>query len=453
MKTLIKDATVLTVNGQSEVLEKGSVFIDGETIRAVGGTDQVLAVCPSPDKTIDGQGKIVAPGFISTHNHLGYTFFRGLSEEVGLRSVTGMYFPMGTVATRAERQAVGSLTCAELLQSGVTTIVEMEEEADVFADFIEKIGIRAEIGVMIHDADVDLMARGTFRYDAGLRDAQLRQAIELAEQWHGKAGGRIRAMMTPNMTISSSPELLRACRSEADRRGLRLSMHLGWGPEEVGIIEDLHGVTPFEYARDHGMMAEDTIMAHCLYTNEADQAVLGHSQTCIAHCPLMNSVRGHIAPIQTYLANGNTVGLGIDNMFSDHFDVVRSALLMARVRADDPLAMMAHDALHLATMGGARSIGLDKELGSLEPGKRADLMILNTRTFGLVPLLDPVASLVYHAHSKDVETVLVNGEVVVDDGVVLRFDDSSLIADAESASAEAWARFEHKYGARLAPSS
>jgi cytosine/adenosine deaminase-related metal-dependent hydrolase len=281
--------------------------------------------------------------------------------------------------------------------------------------------------------------------------AQLAQATEFAESWHGRADGRIQVMMTPNMTICSSPELLQASRREADKRGLRLSTHLGWGPAEVEIVGRLHGVTPYEYLRDNGMLAEDTVVAHCYVANDADTKVLAHSGACVSHCPLMNSVRGHIAPVQKFQAAGLTVSLGIDNMFADHFEVVRAAVTMARIKAQDPQAIMAKDALHLATMGGAKAVGRERDLGSIEPGKIADMMILNFRGFGLRPTLDPVQNLVYHGHSKDVETVLVDGKIVVDGGELVNADAGGLLDDAESSAQEAWGRFVHKYGDIIAP--
>jgi len=303
---------------------------------------------------------------------------------------------------------------------------------------------------MIQDADVDAMVKGEYRFDAQLREAQLRQATEFAEDWHGRAEGRISVMMTPNMTIVASPELLRACRDEADRRGLRLSTHLGWGPEEIEIIDRLHGVSPYVYLRDNGFMAPDTILAHCYVAGEDDIELLARSGACVSHCPLMNAVRGHIAPLQRFQARDITVSLGIDNMFADHFEVVRAAVLMARIKAENPQAILAKDALRLATMGGAKALGLDKEIGSIEPGKRADLMVLNYRGFGLRPTLDAVQNLVYHAHAKDVETVLVDGQVVVEDGALCHADGAALVDEAESAAQEAWGRFVAKYGDTIA---
>jgi cytosine/adenosine deaminase-related metal-dependent hydrolase len=129
-----------------------------------------------------------------------------------------------------------------------------------------------------------------------MRERELKRAVEFAETWHGRAGGRIQALITPNLTITSSPDLLKSCRREADRLGLRLSMHLGWGDDEFRIIRDLHGVSPYAYARDTGMLGEDTVMAHCYVTTDEDTGLLARSGACVSHCPLMNAVRGHIAP-------------------------------------------------------------------------------------------------------------------------------------------------------------
>ena len=218
MGLLVTNATVLTVDADDRVIDDGAVLVEDGRIAAVGPSAEVEATHAGAARVIDGTGKVVLPGFVSTHNHVGYTFFRGRAEDAGLGCVTGQYFPMATVASREERLAVGSLTYAELLKSGVTTTLEMEEEADVFAPFVESLGVRSFMGIMTHDVDVDAMAKDEYRYDAALREAQLRQAVEFAQDWHGRADGRIRVMMTPNMTISSSPELLRSSR-QASRTG------------------------------------------------------------------------------------------------------------------------------------------------------------------------------------------------------------------------------------------
>ena len=426
MSILIRDATVLTVDSRRRILDPGAVYVEGARIVDVGPSDEVVRRHPTAARVLDGRRKVVIPGFVSAHNHVGYTLFRGRAEDAGLGCVTGQYFPMTTVVTRPERLAVGSLTYAELLRSGVTTVLEMEEDADVYAPFVERLGIRSLMGVMTLDTEVDGLRHDRYRYDPALRQAQLRQAVEFAEAWHGKADGRISAIMAPNMTISSSPELLRESRAAADRLGLRLSIHLGWGPSESAAIRRLHGMSSFEYARAHGLMAPDVVAAHCYVVDDADIALLAETRTAVAHCPLMNAVRGHIAPVAELRRRGVTVGLGIDNMFADYFDVVRACVLMARIRAHDAVTMLTPEALELATLGGARALGLDREIGSIEAGKRADLVVLDYRAFGLTPTLDPVQNLVYHGHAKDVETVLVDGRVVVDERRLVHVDGLAL---------------------------
>ncbi len=188
MSLLIRNATVLTVDAGDRVIEDGAVYVEDGRIAAVGPSAGIESAHAGATRVIDGAGKVVLPGFVSTHNHVGNTFFRGRAEDLGLGCVTGQYFPMATVATREERLAVGSLTYAELLTSGVTTTFEMEEEADVFAPFVASLGVRSIIGIMTCDADVDAMAKDEYRYDGALREAQLRQAIDFAHDWHGGAG-------------------------------------------------------------------------------------------------------------------------------------------------------------------------------------------------------------------------------------------------------------------------
>jgi 5-methylthioadenosine/S-adenosylhomocysteine deaminase len=447
---LVRDATVVTVDSQARIHDPGAVYVEGARIVDVGPSDEVARRHPGAARTIDGRRKVVIPGLISTHNHVGYTLFRGRAEDVGLGCVTGQYFPMTTVVTREERLAVGSLTYAELLRGGVTTVLEMEEDADVYAPFVERLGIRSAMGIMTLDVDVEGLRHDRYQYDPELRDAQLRQATRFADEWHGRGDGRITVLMTPNMTISSSPELLRATRASADRRGLRLSIHLGWGESEVAATRRLHGMSPFEYAHAHGLLAPDVVAAHCYVVGDSDIALLARTGARVAHCPLMNAVRGHIAPAGELLRRGVTVGLGIDNMFADYFDVLRACVLVARIRGHDATTMLSPQALTLATMGGATALGLEREIGSIEAGKRADLVVLDYRAFGLTPTLDPVQNLVYHAHARDVETVLVDGRVVVDGGRLVFADAPALVDAAQDAAEAAWRRFVARYGGIMA---
>jgi cytosine/adenosine deaminase-related metal-dependent hydrolase len=446
MSLLIHDATVITVDPTRRVLAPGAVYVEGTRIADVGPSDEVRARHQRADRVVDGRRKVVVPGFVSSHTHVGYTVFRGRAEDAGLGCVTRQYFPMATVLSREERLAIGALTYAELLRSGVTTVLEMEEDADVYAPFVADLGIRSAMGVMIHDADIDALCRGEYRFDPKIGEAQLRQAVEFAERWHGAADGRITALMTPNMTLSSSPAQLRAARQAAERLGLRLSVHLGWGAAEGAATRKLYGKGPARLLVDEGFLGRDVVAAHCYHLEPEDLELVVRSGAAVAHCPLMNAVRGHIAPAQDLRQRGVTVSLGIDNMFADFFEVLRLCVLVARIRGRDAVTMPSMDAVELATRGGARALGLEAEIGSIEAGKRADLAVLDYRAFGLTPTLDPVQNLVYHAHARDVEMVLVNGRVVVEGGQVLTVDASRLVDRAQDAAVAAWGRFVAKYG-------
>lgn len=450
MTVLIRDATVLTVDKGFTIHDPGAVFVADGRIADVGPSADVLGRHPEAETMIDGRGKVVLPGFVSAHNHLGYSVFRGRSEDIGYSCVTGQYFPMGLVMSREERRAIGSLTLAELLRGGVTTVAEMEEEADIFAPVVESMGGRALIGVMIHDTDVERMVKGEYVFDEGLRARQLDQAVRFAEQWHGGADGRIGAWMTANMTISSSPELLQGLREAADRLGLRLSIHLGWGQAEVDMVKASHGMHPFDYVERNGFLASDVVCAHCYHVGEEEVDRLAGAGAHVAHCPLMNSFRGTIAPTLDYLEKGVSLGLGIDNYFSDNYDVVRAAIQVARIRAGHPEVMQAPEALTLATIGSARVLGIDDKVGSLEAGKRADIQIVDMRRFGLTPVNDALRTLVYHAHGKDVDTVMVDGRILVEGGRLKTADEGALVAGAGAAAEAAWGRFVARFGGHVA---
>lgn len=453
MSLLITGAIVVTGDSAATVHDPGAVLIDeAGRIADVGLSDVLEARYPNPTRRLDASGKIVAPGLISAHTHLGYTVFRGQSEDVGLKCVTGQYHPMAEILSREERRALGALTFLELLKSGCTTVVDIEEDADVLAPFAETLGIRAAMGIQVQDIPPAAILDGSYSADPAMRARQNEQAIRLAEEWHGAAGGRITALMAPNLTISSSPEQLRELRRAADRIGCRVTLHLGWGPIENGIIERLYGQRSFEYARDNGMLGPDVIATHCYVVEDRDLDLLAESGAHMAHCPFMNAFRGHIAPVADLRARGVNVGLGIDNYFADFFEVLRAAVTMARIRAEDATVLVARDALEMATLGGARALGLADEVGSLEPGKKADLMILDGQRTGLAPVQNPIPALVYHASPQHVEAVMVEGRFLVEAGAVLPVDEAAVIDEANRAAKAAWGRFVARYGGTLAES-
>ncbi|WP_425404442.1 amidohydrolase family protein [Hwanghaeella sp.] len=449
MNTMITGATVITVDGKGTIHQPGAVVVRGDRITDIGPSAEVEARNPDVGKRIDGRGRIVMPGFVSVHNHLGYSVFRGRAEDIGHDAVLGLYVPMSTILTREERSLLAALSTAELLRGGVTTVLQMEEDADVSAAFVEEIGMRAALGIMASDIDVAALSQGRMVLDERIRAQQVEQSIGFAEQVHGRGNGRLTAVMAANTASTSSPELLRALRDAADRLNVPVSMHMGIG--EAPDVRALHGgAGVFEFCRDNGFLDERAIAVHCYQLGEGDIDTLAQSGAALAHCPLMNQFRGAIAPAETMRENGVRVGLGIDNYFSDHFEVIRARIAVARIRANDPSVVPSMDALADATIRSAEVMGMADEIGSLEVGKKADLQIIDARRYGLAPLNDPVRTLVYHGHGKDIETVMIDGRTVVEDGRVTGIDEEDLILQAAQAGASAWDRFKTRHGAYVA---
>ena len=358
MSLLITNATVLTVDAEDRVINDGAVYVEDGRIAAVGPSAEIEAAHAGAARVIDGTGKVVLPGFISTHNHVGYTFFRGRAEDMGLGCVTGQYFPMATVASREERLAVGSLTYAELLKSGVTTTLEMEEEADVFAPFVESLGVRSFMGVMTYDVDVDAMAKDEYRYDATLRETQLRQAIDFAQSL-ARRGRRAHS----GDDDPEHDDLLLAGAAAREPRGRGPDGPAHEHPPRVGRVRGRGHATPPRSelvrvrARHRGCSPPTRCARTATSSDDSDIDVLAASKATVAHCPLMNAVRGHIAPVVEYRSRGIPVSLGIDNMFADHFEVLRACVNVARIKTGNPTVMQSPDALRLATMGGAEALG------------------------------------------------------------------------------------------------
>jgi 5-methylthioadenosine/S-adenosylhomocysteine deaminase len=441
MRTLIADAVVVTNDDDGTVLLDGAVVVDGARIVEVGPSAALRARHENPDRTIDGRGRLVMPGLVCTHAHVGYALFRGRVEDGGRETFLTQLVPMAGIMSAAERLAIGSLGYLELLRGGVTTIVE---DADVFADFAAQLGVRSFIGVMVQDVEPARVLDGTFATSPAMCRAQLAQAIGFAESLRGETG-RLRPLLMANSTMTSSPELLRGLRHAADRLGVPLSIHIGIGAGESDVTARLHGKSPFAYANDHGLLGPDVLAAHCFHVTDADIDILAETGTSIAHCPQMNSVRGLIAPAQTFRERGLNVTLGIDNYFADFFEVLRSAVIVARIKGEDGTAMRPSTVLRMATVDGTRALGLS-DIGTIAAGAKAHLVLLDCRYPGLTPLLDPVPSVVYHAHMGNVDTVMVDGEILVAGGKACRVEEGALLDEAQRCAEAAWARFVDRYG-------
>lgn len=447
--TLITGGIVVCGDDAGTVITDGAVLVDGNCVADVGDTAAVATRHPAPDRILDAAGKIVAPGFVSSHNHLGFVLFRGMAEDVGATPTPTMFLPMRALVTTHERIVFARLGVLELLRGGVTTILAMEEDATAIAPVLVESGMRARIALMTNDVDVPSLLEGKTAFDPNLTRHALRQSEELIVQWPGGASERIGAMIGANMMLSCSDALLRGLGELAARHGVGVTCHVGLGNYEVELSHALYGKGPFALLRDVGFLESDCVAAHCHHVADDDLAILRKAKAAVAHCPVLSALRGAAAPVQRMIDEGLSVALGLDNYFADCFDAMRMYVSVARMRERDATLFRSRDALRAATLDAARALHMDDQIGSIEIGKKADIQLIDVTRPGIVPIIDPVGTLVYHAHAGDVSTVLIDGVVVLLDGRVIPIDEPTALEEGQRLGALAWHRFAAHYPEKL----
>src|SRR5881396_332754 len=398
----ILDADVLVENGRIKSvgkLERGKVGTNKATI-------------------LDCSGLIILPGLIQAHIHLCQTLFRGLADDLSLEAwLAKRIWPLEAAHTEASIHASAMLGAAELLLGGTTAILDMETVRHTGAAFeaLEAIGIRATAGKCLMDSPTS---------PASLRestDAALTESADLCAKWHGAAGGRLRYCFAPRFAPSCTGPLLRAVSDLAERTGATIHTHAAETPLELDTVRRETGHDEIAYLDSVGISGPRAALAHCVWVDKDDIAVLARQRTNIVHCPSANLKLGSgIAPIPEILAAGCRVGIGADgapcNNRLDAFAEMRLAALIQKPRLG-PDALPAVQVLELATLGGARALGLEAEIGSIEVGKCADLIVLDLAGPHAQPeAADLVSRIVYSARASDVRHVIVDGNVVVKDG-------------------------------------
>jgi len=391
----------------------GDVVIAGDRIQAVGRSDGRAG-----GKTIDCTGLVIIPGLIQAHIHLCQTLFRGLADDLALEDwLAKRIWPLEAAHTADSIYWSAMLGAAELLLGGTTAILDMETVRHTGAAFeaLEGIGLRATAGKCLMDAP---------SAPAGLREATgnaLQEAADLCEKWHGAANGRLRYCFAPRFAPSCTGPLLRAVSDLAERHGAMIHTHAAETPAELEIVRRETGDDELSYLDSVGISGPRAALAHCVWVDGDGIQRLARQQTNVVHCPSSNLKLGSgLAPIPEMLAAGCRVAIGADgapcNNRLDAFTEMRLAALVQKPRLG-PDAMPAAQVLHLATLGGARALGLEQEIGSIEAGKKADLAVLDLSGPHVQPeSADLVSRIVYSARASDVRHVIVDGKVVVKDG-------------------------------------
>lgn len=414
--------------------------VDGDVAIRDGRIVGVGRVADEPfDRVIDCGGDYVLPGLIQTHIHLCQTLFRGYADDMPLMQwLRTRVWPMEAAHTAATLRAAARLATTELLASGTTAVLTMETVHDTEAVFEEvaQSGIRATIGKCMMDADSQVPAR--------LREqtkASIDESLALRRAWDGAANGRIRVAFAPRFAVSCSRDLLEAVAALSVEQRVLVHTHASESREEIAIVRELSGgLSNLAYLDSVRLATPHLCAAHCVWADEDDQRLLAARDVKVMHCPGSNLKLGSgIAPVVEMRRKGITVSLGADgaacNNRLDMFEEMRLAAVLQAVR-HEPGALPARDVLWMATRSGAKTLGLEHEIGSVERGKKADLIRVRRQDVHLAPDVDPYSTLVYATRGSDVRTTIVDGDVLVENGDPVRLSRVDVAREAQLAARE-----------------
>ena len=431
-RTLLKGGTLVTMNGQREWGE-GDLLIEGDTILGLG---QNLGGRKRIDETIDCTGCLLIPGFIQPHIHLCQTLFRGTADNLELLDWLKQRIWPFEAAHSFESLFVSALVGgAELLRSGTTAILDMGtvHHTDAIFEAVRKLGLRATIGKAMMD-NGDGVPAGLLE----TTDYSLSESLALAERWHGEDNGRLRYAFAPRFVLSCTEELLLRVVKEARSRGLGMHTHASENRAEMQVVHDICGMDNIAYLNSLGMTGPDTVLAHCVHLLDSGYDILAESGTHVAHCPSSNlKLASGLACVPEMLQKDINVCLASDGAPCsnglDQFTQMRLAALIQKPRLG-PRTMPAEDVFEMATIRGARALGLEDEIGSLEEGKKGDIAVIQMDRLHIAPTSDPYSALVYSCQSSDVRDVFVDGIARVRNGEVLGIREDALIRNARSHS-------------------
>ncbi len=437
MKYLIRDSTVVTGSLNRLVLYKSAIFIQNGIIQDIGESLLLEKQYPSATR-IDGTGKVIFPGLINCHTHLLATADKGILEDFGFP--TTLKFPTTGrgLLDQDERNVFASLACIEAIKSGTTTLLEISNDITEYAQTLDSTGLRVFLGENMNDVDDSKLQEGIFEYSSHKRDTAIGKASDLFDNWDGKSNGRIKGFVAPHAPETVSPELLRASRDLAEKYRLGYTIHLSQSYKEIEAIKRIRGVLPTHYLFANEFLSDRLVAAHCRYVDSSEMALLGQKNAGISHNAAIGARRGAAAPIGELLSSGCSVGLGSDNMAEDMVEVMRAALFHERVRRNDEMNPQPEDVLEWGTIGGARTLGIADELGSLEKGKKADLFMIDFRKAHLVPTLRIVSSFIHNGISSDVTDVMVDGKWVMQDSSIKSINEAKVIEQAEEIGHRVW---------------
>lgn len=436
----IKNATIVTVNERNEVIYDGTVIFENDRIKYVGKTKNAGELLKNVDEIIDGNGKILTPGIVNVHTHVMGNVFRGMTEDGPYDFIYRKCFPMESYLNEENAYWLSMNGCIETLKFGSVLINDLFHFASQTARAVDQIGMRAILEHKVYDvkslANVQNMDYSR-NYEAGKK--RLEENEKLICDWNGKANGRIHCWVGNHAPDTNSPQLLKEGRDLADKYGVGIHMHVAQLPNEHNYIREEYGKTSIEFLDDLGVLRDDVVCAHLVYASDSDIKIMERTGAKFAHCPVIISKSGHLPKVKALLDSKIPMALGNDWVVMNPWDEMRAAVEMTRiVTTGDETAQNAQRVFRMMTIDGANLLNMGDDLGSLEVGKKADILVIDKNRSNLTPMRDVVETLVYNMTGNEIEKVIINGETVVKDGTTVNVDEGEVVKMAQKYSEEIW---------------
>ena len=423
---IIKNGTILTMDPNKTIIERGFLCIRGDAISAIGNGDphEIQA-----GKTIDAKGGLILPGLINGHTHAAMTLFRGLADDLPLMEWLNHYiFP---VESRMDREFVriGTLlACAEMILSGTTTFCDMYLFEDEVAEAAQVAGMRCVVGEVLYDFPSP---------NYGPIEEGLKYTESLIRKWQGHP--LVSIAVEPHAVYTCSPDLLISANALAKKYGVPLIIHVAETASEIEEVRKKYGKKPFEHLESLGVLGPHLIADHCVHLDDAEiRRMVKHDVKAITNPESNMKLASGISPVPRLLAQGITVGLGTDGCASnnnlDLFEEMDTTAKLHKVGAMDPTVLDAFTVFKMATLSGAKALGMEDRIGSLELGKKADVILVDTHKPHLTPMYNPYSHLVYAAKGSDVSHCLINGKLVMEDRKLLTLDLQEVLRKAKEMS-------------------
>ena len=444
MTTVIHHTTIVTGDRDPSLHFDAAIAIENDLIAAIGPTDEIRARFQNAE-SIDGRDKLVMPGFANCHTHFVRILARGISEDQSAPN-RPPFTRKGRVPfpplSPEQRAAVARLAVLEALRSGTTAAMDITNNIEDYAKAIVASGLRLVLAEQVSDRakGARVGEPGVFEADPALADKGLQRISDLYAKWHGAENGRITVAVAAHAPDMVSPALLEALRDLREKLDTIATIHLNqyWG--EVEVIKNSYGILPTEYLSRHGFLHERLVAAHCRCMTPAEEKILGASGASVSFNPVVAARSGNSPRISDLEVFGCRIALGTDEFTEDMMQVLRSAVLIERLRLQETERPRPEEAMRWGTINGYRALNL-QGCGPVQVGGKADLIVVSTRHAHLVPTLRPVAVFVYQGQARDVESVMVDGRWLMRNGKVLSMNEEEVLREADRVSREIWPRY------------